>query len=62
MKKNIVLFGGSNSVATYGIRRGLQTHSNLINLALGKTTSVQNLYELIRDRNQDYIKCLILVS
>ena len=56
MKKNIVLFGGSNSVATYGIRRGLQTHSNLINLALGKTTSVQNLYELIRDRNQDYIK------
>lgn len=43
-------------MATYGIRRGLHAHSNLINLALGKTTSVQNLYELIRYRNQDYIK------
>ncbi|EGK8023257.1 hypothetical protein IO403_001439 [Campylobacter lari] len=47
--KNIVLLGGSNSVLTNGLRKGLQQPGvNLINLALGATSCIQNLYELKR--------------
>ncbi|EAI3763929.1 hypothetical protein XJ74_06340, partial [Campylobacter coli] len=47
--KNIVLLGGSNSVLTNGLKKGLQqTHINLINFALGATSCIQNLYELRR--------------
>lgn len=51
-KYNIVLFGGSNSVIKNGLQHGLkQENINLINLAIGATTSIQNLYELKRKRN-----------
>lgn len=47
--KNIVLLGGSNSVLTNGLKNGLQqSNINLINLALGATSCIQNLYELKR--------------
>ncbi|WP_229239596.1 hypothetical protein [Campylobacter volucris] len=54
MKKyNVVLLGGSNSVKINGLSKGLlQKNINLINLALGSTTSIQNLYELKRERIQ----------
>ncbi|MCV3482683.1 hypothetical protein [Campylobacter sp. CNRCH_2014_0184h] len=57
MKKyNIVLLGGSNSVMVNGLQKGLrQDNVNLTNLALGSTTSIQNLYELKRKRNQKSI-------
>lgn len=54
--KNIVLLGGSNSVVTKGLKIGLARHSNLTNLALGATTTLQNLYELLRAKNQEAIK------
>ncbi|MFG5090414.1 hypothetical protein O8I41_05875 [Campylobacter lari] len=57
MKKyNVVLLGGSNSVMVNGLQKGLrQENINLTNLALGATTSIQNLYELKRERNQKII-------
>ncbi|EAK6286798.1 alpha-2,3-sialyltransferase [Campylobacter lari] len=57
MKKyNVVLLGGSNSVMVNGLQKGLrQENVNLTNLALGSTTSIQNLYELKRERNQKSI-------
>ncbi|MCR8706973.1 glycosyltransferase [Campylobacter sp. W0066.2] len=57
MKKyNVVLLGGSNSVIVNGLQKGLrQENVNLINLALGATDSIQNLYELKRKRNQQII-------
>ncbi|MBZ7947222.1 SGNH/GDSL hydrolase family protein [Campylobacter sp. RM9939] len=62
-KKNVVLLGGSNSVIVNGLQRGLregieqfnQHYSKKLkfhNFALGATTSLQNLYELKRDRNK----------
>ncbi|MDD0847615.1 hypothetical protein PTQ35_02160 [Campylobacter sp. 46490-21] len=56
MCKKIVLFGGSNSVVTNGLRAGLSTFASLKVLALGGSTSIQNLYELYRKKNQEYIK------
>ncbi|MCV3383863.1 hypothetical protein L8T67_00495 [Campylobacter lari] len=58
MKKyNVVLLGGSNSVMVNGLQKGLrQENVNLTNLALGTTNSIQNLYELKRERNQKAIK------
>ncbi|MBF7044345.1 SGNH/GDSL hydrolase family protein, partial [Campylobacter volucris] len=56
----IVLLGGSNSVVKNGLRIGLE-HKNTIlhNFALGLSTSLQNLYELIRHekiiKNADFI-------
>ncbi|MCW0223574.1 hypothetical protein OJP33_02445 [Campylobacter lari] len=57
MKKyNVVLLGGSNSVMVNGLQKGLrQENVNLTNLALGSTNSIQNLYELKRERNQKSI-------
>lgn len=54
--KNIVLLGGSNSVMTNGLPKGLMEYANVTNLGLGATTSLQNLYELKRDKNQEAIK------
>lgn len=54
--KNIVLFGGSNSVMTDGLQLGLRKFANVTNLALGASTAIQNLYELNRDRNQEAIQ------
>ncbi|EII0700224.1 hypothetical protein LGS57_000472 [Campylobacter lari] len=51
----IVLFGGSNSIIKNGLQKGLQQENVLLcNFALGATTSIQNLYELIR--RQDEVK------
>ncbi|WP_297984859.1 hypothetical protein [uncultured Campylobacter sp.] len=54
--KNIVLLGGSNSVMVNGLQKGLKEYANVTNLALGGTTSLQNLYELKREKNQEVIQ------
>ena len=54
--KNIILLGGSNSVMVNGLQKGLREYANVTNLALGATTSIQNLYELKREKNQEAIK------
>ena len=54
--KNIVLLGGSNSVMVNGLQKGLKEYTNVTNLALGGTTSLQNLYELKREKNQEAIQ------
>ena len=54
--KNIVLLGGSNSVMVNGLQKGLREYANVTNLALGGTTSLQNLYELKREKNQKAIQ------
>ena len=59
--KNIVLLGGSNSVMINGLQKGLKEYANVTNLALGDSTSVQNLYELCRLRNQETIKSANLI-
>ncbi|AJC85835.1 SGNH/GDSL hydrolase family protein [Campylobacter sp. RM16704] len=52
---NIVLLGGSNSVVKNGLRIGLEDKDiTLCNYALGLSTSLQNLYELIRHRENIY--------
>ncbi|EOI3655236.1 hypothetical protein ACMTT1_001646, partial [Campylobacter jejuni] len=58
MKKyNVVLLGGSNSVMVNGLQKGLRKENvNLTNLALGGSSSLQNLYELKRKRNQEYLE------
>ena len=59
--KNIVLLGGSNSVMINGLQKGLREYANVTNLALGGSTSIQNLYELYRPRNQEAIKTADLI-
>ena len=54
--KNIVLLGGSNSVMVNGLQKGLREYANVTNLALGATTSIQNLYEIYRPKNQEAIQ------
>ncbi|WP_180381238.1 hypothetical protein [Campylobacter devanensis] len=54
--KNIVLLGGSNSVMVNGLQKGLKEYANVTNLALGATTSIQNLYEIYRPKNQEAIQ------
>lgn len=54
--KNIVLLGGSNSVMVNGLQTVLKEYANVINLALGGTTSLQNLYELKREKNQEAVQ------
>ncbi|MBX7546380.1 hypothetical protein, partial [Helicobacter turcicus] len=50
--KNIVLLGASNSVMQNGLYLGLQSDKNIKihNFALGATTCIQNLYEIIRHK------------
>ncbi|MCV3395453.1 SGNH/GDSL hydrolase family protein [Campylobacter lari] len=49
---DIILLGGSNSVVKNGLRIGLENKDiTLHNYALGLSTSLQNLYELIRHEN-----------
>lgn len=48
--KNIILLDGSNSVMVNGLQKGLREYANVTNLALGATTSIQNLYELKREK------------
>jgi hypothetical protein len=60
----ICLLGGSNSLISTGIRAGLSTYANVINLALGATTSTQNIYELTRAHNRmmSDIDCIVTES
>ncbi|EHO5243569.1 hypothetical protein ACJMBT_000907 [Campylobacter lari] len=56
------MLGGSNSVMVNGLQKGLrQDDVNLTNLALGSTNSIQNLYELKRERNQKSINEVDLI-
>ncbi|EOH9361635.1 hypothetical protein ACMEET_001520, partial [Campylobacter jejuni] len=69
-EKNIVLLGGSNSVMVNGLQKGLkegiekfnttvnkeQEKLKFYNLALGASSSLQNLYELKRNRNRTILK------
>lgn len=56
-KKNVILLGGSNSVMVNGLQKGLrQENINLTNLALGSTTSIQNLYEIKKEQNKKIIE------
>lgn len=49
--KNIVLLGGSNSVMVNGLQKGLKEYANVTNLALGASTCIQNLFEVVKDKN-----------
>lgn len=57
--KNIILLGGSNSVMVNGLQKGLREYANVTNLALGSSTSLQNLYELKREKIKKPLKMLI---
>ncbi|MCV3345695.1 hypothetical protein L8U40_02345 [Campylobacter lari] len=49
---DVILLGGSNSVVKNGLRIGLENKDiTLHNYALGLSTSLQNLYELIRHKD-----------
>ncbi|HEG0493974.1 TPA: hypothetical protein SB542_001637 [Campylobacter jejuni] len=51
-EKNVVLLGGSHFAFKNGITQGiLDTGFKYFNLSLGGTPSLQNLYELIRNKN-----------
>ncbi|ACH64941.1 putative sugar transferase [Aliivibrio fischeri MJ11] len=45
----IALLGGSNSVLKDGLKAGLSKNAELYNYALGASTSLQNLHELIKN-------------
>lgn len=45
----IALLGGSNSVLKDGLKSGLSQNAELYNYALGASTSLQNLHELIKN-------------
>tara|TARA_B110000211_G_C14092983_1_gene560432 strand:+ start:4131 stop:5267 length:1137 start_codon:yes stop_codon:yes gene_type:complete len=47
--KKLALFGGSNSVKKMGLKRGLDVNYDVYNYSLGASSSLQNLYELIRN-------------
>lgn len=48
----VCLLGGSNSVLSQGISKGLAKKIECENLALGASSSIQNIYELIRSRKK----------
>ncbi len=49
-KPACVLLGGSNSLVRHGLRYGFEKTTALVNLALGATSTSQNLYELVLNR------------
>ncbi|EAK0806420.1 alpha-2,3-sialyltransferase [Campylobacter coli] len=74
-KKNVVLLGGSNSVMTNGLQKGLREgieelnitnmkqNLEFYNLALGSITSIQNFYELKRERNKEkFLNAELIIS
>lgn len=66
MKKKVILLGGSNSVALNGLNNGIKKWLNkdkyeFHNLSLGACTSVQNLYELHRSKNQNILRNIELI-
>jgi hypothetical protein len=58
-KLKVVILGGSNSIKKNGLYKSIRDRCNVTNLALGASTSNQNLYQLIRHedeiRNADLI-------
>jgi len=74
-KQTIILLGGSNSVKQNGLQKGIKDAVDSLNansagggaflefynLALGATTSIQNLYELKRERNREILKNAALI-
>lgn len=59
---HIVLLGGSNSVMVNGLQKGLRGENvKLTNLALGSSISLQNLYELKREKNQEFLQVADLI-
>lgn len=44
-KKNVVLLGGSGIFMRNALHKGLEIGGGVVNLALGGTTCLQNLYE-----------------
>ncbi|MCL9819837.1 hypothetical protein [Helicobacter colisuis] len=69
LKKNIVLLGGSNSVMVNGLQKGIregiaklnenrkeEEKLEFYNFALGSSISLQNLYELLRERNSSILQ------
>ncbi|EKG4579640.1 SGNH/GDSL hydrolase family protein, partial [Campylobacter coli] len=52
--KKIVLLGGSNSILSDGIPKAMKANKdiNFINLALGGSASLQNVYEIIRKKDE----------
>jgi len=48
--KKITLLGGSNSIHKNGMYKFLNNNTDLSSFALGASTSLQNLYELIRNK------------
>ncbi|MFA0194110.1 hypothetical protein AB4454_05190 [Vibrio artabrorum] len=61
MKKALIL-GGSNSLKKNGISLGLSKHLDIQNLALGASTSLQNLYEIIRNKDAVLSSDLIITE
>ena len=68
-KQNIILLGGSNSVMVNGLQKGIREgiaklnegkdekeQLEFYNFGLGSSISFQNLYELLRERNQEVLK------
>ena len=68
-KQNIILLGGSNSVMVNGLQKGIREgiaklnegkdekeQLGFYNFGLGSSISFQNLYELLRERNQEVLK------
>ena len=59
MQKNVILLGGSNSIMSNGLQKGIyealkdKGYFVFHNFALGACTSFQNLYELKRARNKE---------
>ena len=49
--KKVTLLGGSNSIHKNGMRKYLKKNTELHSFALGASTSLQNLYELVRNKD-----------
>lgn len=49
--KKVTLLGGSNSIHKNGMRKYLKKNTVLQSFALGASTSLQNLYELVRNKD-----------
>ncbi|HEC2781276.1 TPA: glycosyltransferase, partial [Campylobacter jejuni] len=50
-EKNVVLLGESHFAMENGIQKGLRDSGcHVFNLSLGATPGIQNLYEIIRNR------------
>ncbi|MBN2716810.1 MAG: SGNH/GDSL hydrolase family protein [Deltaproteobacteria bacterium] len=51
-RPKICLLGGSNSLRRNGLRNGLAIHADVFNYALGASTSLQNVFAIVRNSHQ----------